>query len=145
MNQFLWAMWPSKINTIIIVIIIHSLDCRQAPGRIAMLNHCIYRALGAARIPVCKKPSGLVRTDGKRPDGCSRLMDRRQAPRLWCYRSLHGWKLLCTSVFHGSRSSYRAGNHEWRGQILSTSWYLHIPASDIRVTWSSEHFCNFIH
>ena len=51
---------------------VHSLVCRHAPGRAARhhaLNDCIFGALGAAGISASKEPSGLVRTDGKRPDG----------------------------------------------------------------------------
>ena len=53
---------------------VHSLVYRHAPGRAARhhaLNDCIFRALGTAKISATKEPSGLVRTDGKRPDGCT--------------------------------------------------------------------------
>jgi len=33
------------------------------------LNDVIFRALASADVPATKEPSGLVRTDGKRPDG----------------------------------------------------------------------------
>ena len=33
------------------------------------LNDVIYRALASADIPASKEPSGLLRSDGKRPDG----------------------------------------------------------------------------
>ena len=48
---------------------VHSLVCRHAPGHAA--RHHAFRALGAAGIPASKEPSGLVRTDGKRPAGCT--------------------------------------------------------------------------
>ena len=35
------------------------------------LNDCIFHALGLAGIPASKEPSGLVRADGKRSDGCT--------------------------------------------------------------------------
>jgi len=50
----------------------HAMVCRKAPSRIArhqVLNHIIWRSLGFASIPVTKEPSGLVRQDGKWPDG----------------------------------------------------------------------------
>ena len=50
----------------------HSLSCKHAPGRSARhhnLNDVVVRALAKAGIPVQKEPLGLVRTDGKRPDG----------------------------------------------------------------------------
>jgi len=48
--------------------------CKKAPGRIArhqVLNDIIWRSMGSAGIslPSIKEPSGLVRQDGKRPDG----------------------------------------------------------------------------
>jgi len=50
----------------------HSFVCRRAPGRSARhdaLNDLVARCFAAARTPVTKKPTGLFRTDGKRPDG----------------------------------------------------------------------------
>jgi len=37
-------------------------------ARHQVLNDIIWRSLGSASIPATKKPSGLVRQDGKRPD-----------------------------------------------------------------------------
>jgi hypothetical protein len=54
----------------------HSLSCKHAPGRSARhhsLNDVVARALTKAGIPVQKEPLGLVRTDGKRPDGVTLL------------------------------------------------------------------------
>jgi hypothetical protein len=53
---------------------IHGLSCRRASGRQsrhAAVNDIIWRALGSAGIPASKEPSGLLRDDGKRPDGVS--------------------------------------------------------------------------
>lgn len=50
----------------------HGLSCKLAFGRMArhqFLNDLVWRALVRAGIPSVKEPSGLVRTDGKRPDG----------------------------------------------------------------------------
>jgi hypothetical protein len=52
----------------------HGLACRQSAGRQprhALLNDTIHRALVKAGIPAVKEPSGLLRSDGKRPDGCT--------------------------------------------------------------------------
>ena len=51
---------------------IHGSVCKQAPSKIARhqaINDVIARAITAAGVPVSKEPVGLVRTDGKRPDG----------------------------------------------------------------------------
>jgi len=42
--------------------------CKKAPGRIArhqVLNNIIWQSLSSASIPATKKPSGLVKQDGK--------------------------------------------------------------------------------
>jgi len=51
---------------------LHSFVCRKAPGRTARhhaLNDLVVRSFASDGIPVTKEPSGLFRTDGKRPDG----------------------------------------------------------------------------
>jgi hypothetical protein len=51
---------------------LHGLSCRRSSGRAArhqQLNDLVYRALRRADVPSAKEPTGLVRTDGKRPDG----------------------------------------------------------------------------
>ena len=72
---------------------VHSIVCRHTPGRAARhhaLNDCIFRALGAAGIPASKEPAGLVRTDGKRPDGCTLIP--------WCSGKALTWDVTvaCT-------------------------------------------------
>jgi len=50
----------------------HSFACKKAPGRTARhhaLNDLIARGFASAGFPVIKEPTGLFRTDGKRPDG----------------------------------------------------------------------------
>jgi len=49
----------------------HSLVCKRAPSRTARqhhLNDVIARFLALAGVPVSKEPSGLSRSDGKRPE-----------------------------------------------------------------------------
>ena len=49
----------------------HGLACRLSSGRMSrhqQLNDIVCHALNSAQIPVCKEPSGLTRSDGKRPD-----------------------------------------------------------------------------
>ena len=48
--------------------------CRRSAGRQtrhALFNDVIHRALVKAGVPASKEPSGLLRNDGKRPDGCT--------------------------------------------------------------------------
>jgi hypothetical protein len=54
----------------------HGLSCRRNKGRIARhaaLNDLVHRAFLKAGIPAIKEPVGLLRADGKRPDGCTLL------------------------------------------------------------------------
>jgi len=51
---------------------VHSFVCKRAPGRTARhhaLNDLIARGFASAGFPVTKEPTGLFRSDGKRPDG----------------------------------------------------------------------------
>ena len=51
---------------------LHAMVCKKAPARSTRhhaLNDIIARAITSAWVPVMKEPSGLSRTDGKRPDG----------------------------------------------------------------------------
>lgn len=53
---------------------LHGLSCRLACGRQARhfaINDIIWRAMCSAGIPATKEPVGLLRDDGKRPDGLS--------------------------------------------------------------------------
>src|ERR1700743_545372 len=46
--------------------------CKKAPARLTRhhaVNDIIARALTSAGVPVTKEPLGIVRSDGKRPDG----------------------------------------------------------------------------
>jgi hypothetical protein len=54
----------------------HGLACKRSAGRIGrhhLLNDIIWRALNRANIPAVKEPQGLVRSDGKRPDGVTQI------------------------------------------------------------------------
>ena len=53
---------------------IHGLSCRLAFGRQArhhLVNDMVWRAMNTAGMPSTKEPVGLLRDDGKRPDGLS--------------------------------------------------------------------------
>src|SRR3984893_17485560 len=54
----------------------HGLACKRSSGRIGrhqFLNDILWRALSRANIPAVKEPQGLVRSDGKRPDGVTQI------------------------------------------------------------------------
>jgi len=78
----------------------HPLSCRQSEGRHqrhAAINDIVKRGLSAAHIPSRLEPTGLSRSDGKRPDGVT------VAP--WKSGCLLVWDATCPDTF---AQSYRA-------------------------------------
>src|SRR6201996_7829045 len=54
----------------------HGLSCRRSSARIQRhnaLNDIIHRALVRAGVPSIKEPPGMLRSDGKRPDGVTQI------------------------------------------------------------------------
>ena len=65
---------------------LHGLTCKLAPGRIARHqtpNDVVTRALVSAGIPATKEPVGLLRSDGKRPDGLTLVPWQSGKPLTW--------------------------------------------------------------
>ena len=72
----------------------HELSCKWSEGRHhrhAALNNVVHRALAAAKIPSRLEPSGLYRTDGKRPDGITVVP--------WKSGRLLVWDATCPDTF----------------------------------------------
>jgi len=64
----------------------HGLACRRSASRQQRhhhLNDIIWRALKRAQIHALKEPVGLMRQDGKRPDGSTILPWSRSKPLAW--------------------------------------------------------------
>src|SRR5215510_1627705 len=54
----------------------HGLACKRSAGRIGrhqFLNDIVWRALNRANVPSIKEPVGLLRSDGKKPDGVTQI------------------------------------------------------------------------
>jgi len=63
-----------------------SLVCKQPASRIARhqhLNDLMTRALVSAGVPATKEPVGLIRRDGKRPDGMTQIPLRSRKLLVW--------------------------------------------------------------
>ena len=77
MMVMMMMMMMMMIIIIIIIIIMHGarMAWRNAPRqqRHSHLNDIIWRAMKRAQIPAVKEPVGLMRQDGKRPDGTTIL------------------------------------------------------------------------
>jgi hypothetical protein len=64
----------------------HALSCKRTSGRLIRHNHLndiIHRSLNRAAIPATKEPAGLLRSDGKRPDGLSLVPWREGRCLVW--------------------------------------------------------------
>jgi len=64
----------------------HGLSCALGPGRLprhASLNDLVFRGLVRAGYPSTKEPAGLVRTDGRRPDGLTLIPWRAGRCLIW--------------------------------------------------------------
>ncbi|KAJ0182426.1 hypothetical protein K1T71_001795 [Dendrolimus kikuchii] len=64
----------------------HGLSCGRSAGRIprhAGLNDIIRRALVSADVPAVLEPNGLIRNDGKRPDGMTLIPWSLGRPLVW--------------------------------------------------------------
>ena len=73
---------------------VHGLSCRWSEGRHfchSSLNDIVHRALSFARIPSRLEPSGISRSDGKRPDGITLVP--------WERGKLLVWDVTCTDTF----------------------------------------------
>ena len=79
---------------------IHGLSCRWSEGRHhrhSALNDIVFRTLSAAKVPSRLEPSGIYRSDGKRPDGMSIV--------LWKDGKLLVWDVTCADTFAPSYTS----------------------------------------
>ena len=65
---------------------IHGLSCRRSEGRHfrhSSVNSVVQRAFSTAGVPSRLEPSGLVRSDGKRPDGVTMVPWKSGKPLVW--------------------------------------------------------------
>ena len=81
----------------------HSLSCKKSVGRFqrhTALNDIMKYALSAAHVPSRLEPTGLLRSDGKRPDGVT------LAP--WKCGQLLVWDATCPDTFAPSYRAHRS-------------------------------------
>ena len=65
---------------------LHGLGCRKSQGwhpRHAAVNELIRKSLASAKIPSHLEPSGIMRSDGKRPDEATEMPWKNSRTMLW--------------------------------------------------------------
>ena len=107
----------------------HGLNCKKGSGRIArhnFLNDIIWRALNNADVPSTKEPTGLVRTDGKRPDGLSQIPWAEGKCVTWDVTvtdTLAGYNLASSRAAAGSAAEAAARRKEDKYISLAASYH----------------------
>ena len=110
----------------------HGLSCIRGFGRQArhgVINDVIYRALTKAGYPTVKEPPGLVRSDGKRPDGLTLIPWRAGRSLVWdatVADTLAASYLLNTSTTAGAAAEAAATRKQAKYQELSNT-HVFIP------------------
>ena len=107
---------------------IHGSVCKQAPSKIARhqaINDVIARAITAAGVPVTKEPVeavGLVRIDGKQPDGLTLIPWQGGKPLTWDVSVV---STLADSYLHST--SHSASSAAETASIRKESKYSSLP------------------
>ena len=102
----------------------HGLACKRSAGRHprhSELNDTIWRALQRAQIPSTKEPTGLSRSDHKRPDGVTMIS--------WAQGRCLTWDVTSPdtlAVSHLTKSAVRAGSAAAKAEVVKTATYAEI-------------------
>jgi hypothetical protein len=105
----------------------HGLSCRRSSGRTLRhnyINDIVYHALVKAGLPSSKEPSGLSRSDGKRPDGITNVPWQGGKTAVWDVTvsdTLADSYLSSTSVTAAAAAESAASRKETKYATLSTT------------------------
>ena len=114
----------------------HGLSCRISSGHFhchAALNDIIHKALTSANVPAHLEPSGLCRSDGKRPDGVTIVPWKCGRPLVW--------DATCPDTFAASylaAAASEAGRVAAQAEEKKRSKYLQLPSDLIFVPIAIE-------
>ena len=106
---------------------VHGLSCRFSKGRHsrhASINDIIKRALESAKVPCHLEPTGLFRSDGKRPDGASIVP--------WKCGKVLVWDATCLDTLaplHSSLAVREVGAVAADAEYKKTQKYTHLSSS----------------
>jgi len=101
------------------------------------LNDLVARAFTSAGIPSSKEPHGLVRSDGKRPDGLTMVPWKGGKPLAWDVTA------VCTvaDVAATAREAGAAVERAAQLKIAIIFWFggqVYLPANCYGVAWSTQ-------
>jgi hypothetical protein len=105
----------------------HGLACRRSSGRSTRhhaLNDLVWRSLIRADVPSIKEPAGLLRSDGKRPDGLTQIPWKAGRCMTWDVTvtdTLAESYLASTSTTAGAAAEGAASRKELKYQILAST------------------------
>jgi hypothetical protein len=122
----------------------HGLSCRKSAGRHSRHSHVndlIKRALISARIPSVLEPSGIFRSDGKRPDGMSLMPWKQGRSLLWdftCPDTLALSHLSSTSISAGAAALKAERAKELKYNELSSTFIFQPIAVETLGSWSTS-------
>ena len=114
----------------------HGLACQRSAGRHprhGLLNDIVWRALQRAKIPSAKEPTGLIRSDGKRPDGATMVP--------WARGRCMAWDVTAPDTLapsHVQASAMRAGAVAEQSEAIKTNKYASIAVSHIFIPLAFE-------
>jgi hypothetical protein len=110
----------------------HGLACRRSAGRSTrhhVINDLVWRALAQADVPAIKEPAGLLRSDGKRPDGLTQIPWQAGRCMTWDVTvtdTLAESYLATTATVAGGAAEGAASRKETKYEAL-TSTHTFIP------------------
>lgn len=108
---------------------IHGLSCKVSAGRHSRhsnLNELVLRSLQRAGIPSMREPTGLCRSDGKRPDGVTLIP--------WCRGRCMAWDVTVVDTIapsHVSDSVQKASSAATKAETLKIQKYASIAQTHI--------------
>ena len=114
----------------------HGLSCRHSEGRHqrhASINNILHRAFASAKIPSRLEPSGLYRSDGKRPDGMTLIP--------WKRSRILVWDATCWDTFAPSnlpQAIREAGAVAAKAEQIKEAKYSHLDTSHLFIPIAFE-------
>ena len=127
----------------------HGLSCRRSAGRHLrhnLINDIIWRALRRANIAATKEPAGLIRADGKRPDGATVIPWARGKCLAWDATipdTLAMSHLSASSLSAGTAATHAAEGKKIKYAAIAHSHIFMPVAVETLGSWDSEGL-NFI-